>query len=480
MTIDSDVAVTAAITEPSPCEEIMDGTTKEYIDDRDNVALQQPNNDNETEPTKALMVESTTDNDPQPTSPMESKQDTVPFQAENPTPDEILIEEAMKWYSETCYFKAASCFERVRDKSILSPFHLHIIELAHTAHTVMQQCITIPDDIHHHESEWIKQTELHNAKYDTSIHYKINENCELTSRIESIIDPTLLVPLLAVFNESDLYSTWMPNHNFPFRLGIQESKVLGEYGRGNQAVFIGMKMPYPFISDRQTIYHVYAIDAIDPNDWKENAEGSGSSHEPVIVMKSSSLQVGTYEYYNNLMIDEPPPGIKRIDMEIGFTIRACPKDHPLYIAREKKKQEQEAKKHRSNKKNKDNKQGPMDANTTDDNIDPKATKNDDEKLMLITNIMQVNAHVSGIPIRLQNFFLRIALSRLWHSLFDVAEEVRDGKRPVHQECITQKYDELYGWVEQRIETMLEYIKKDVQADKILQEVEDHIMAATTK
>jgi hypothetical protein len=57
------------------------------------------------------------------------------------------------------------------------------------------------------------------------IYYQMNGN-KLTARLETPIEPNLLVPLLSVFNESSLYSTWLPRWERPMKVGVRESDLL--------------------------------------------------------------------------------------------------------------------------------------------------------------------------------------------------------------------------------------------------------------
>ena len=45
----------------------------------------------------------------------------------------------------------------------------------------------------------------------------------------------------------------------------------------------------------------------------------------------------------------------------------------------------------------------------------------------------------------------------WGSLLQVAEDVKEGKRPDHGKCIEEK-QELYGWVNERIEAMFDKLE----------------------
>jgi hypothetical protein len=57
-----------------------------------------------------------------------------------------------------------------------------------------------------------------------------------------------------------------------------------------------------------------------------------------------------------------------------------------------------------------------------------------------------------------NFFTRTVLGRMWHTLVEVASEVRDGKRPDHRAAISSN-PELYDWVSGRVGTMLRNVQE---------------------
>ena len=81
---------------------------------------------------------------------------------------------------------------------------------------------------------------------------------------------------------------------------------------------------------------------------------------------------------------------------------------------------------------------------------PKYPK--EEQLLLLSLTQYTNAHVKYVPQSFINFCTRTALSGQWASLLQVAQDVRDGKRPDHAKAIQQNH-ELYDWIKQRIEVM---------------------------
>jgi hypothetical protein len=162
--------------------------------------------------------------------------------------DERLMEQADEKASNERFLCAARLLRQVSDPSVLHKRHHRYIEMA-------QDCEQVLSDLHeeqqHHDCGWKKQSESH-GQWDTVIYYKVERNGKLYCRLETPIETGLLNPLLAVFNESNLYSSWMPSWKHPVKLGVRESKKLYESGRGNQVIQVTIDMPFPF-ADRQII-----------------------------------------------------------------------------------------------------------------------------------------------------------------------------------------------------------------------------------
>jgi hypothetical protein len=306
--------------------------------------------------------------------------------------DATLISQAEEHFAEERYLKAAACFKSVRDTGLLTDKHNRIVEMAAMAATV-RDVLLLPNP----ETEgWKKQGETHGHR-DTVIYYKVNPDNAIVSRIETPIESSLLCPLLSVFNETDLFHTWMPKWKVP-RLGVSDSVCLKEMGRGHQIVKVLVDMPYPF-DNRECIQHAFAVDSIED----DNA----------IIVKIDSLDTGKHL---EIEIEEVAPGYRRVDFHAGILIRPCPPDHPTL-------------KHSKN-------QYP-----------------EGEKLLLVSVVQQMDANIARVPIRLINFFTRNVLGQMWGNLLQIAEDVKNGKRPEHQEMIASKQD-LYGWIEKRVSVMI--------------------------
>lgn len=83
---------------------------------------------------------------------------------------------------------------------------------------------------------------------DTAIYYKIVDNDSsagkravnrLQCRLHTPISESLLVPIISVLNESQLYHTWIPSWSFPVKFGVRRVEKIKQVGRCSQ-IIIGM------------------------------------------------------------------------------------------------------------------------------------------------------------------------------------------------------------------------------------------------
>jgi hypothetical protein len=316
--------------------------------------------------------------------------------------DATLIQEADELYGKERLLNAADRLHQVQDEAMLQDRHKMMLRWADVVRKGMQDLLQDPEQkTTCIENPWKKQSEIHGHR-NFFVYYQLTEQNQVTSRIDCAIESSLLIPILAVFNESDLYATWMPSWKQPIRLGISQTRKLKESGRGNQIIQVTTSLAWPFY-DRDLIMHVMAVDVID--------------EEGCIAIHAMSET-----HQDDPVIPEPLPKQVRIDYDCSILIRACPSDHPCLA---KSKHQYPA----------------------------------NEEILLFSLEMNADPHVAAIPQSLQNFVTRTVIGRFWSSLMHVAEDVREGKRPQHMEAIDQKRD-LYEWIDQRISVMVEKVKEN--------------------
>ena len=312
--------------------------------------------------------------------------------------DEELIRQADEEIGHERLLVAARFLEKVKNQDLLTKKHHTVIENAKRIQAIIDVHMVPAEE----DSTWKKQAESHGNR-DTMVYYRM-DGLKLTSRIETPIESSLLVPLLATCNECELYQDWMPRWRIPFKMGVRESGKLKQLpARGAHVFQVTVDMPFP-ITDRQVVAETLACDAID--------------ELGLIVMSGKSLEVGAEDG----LVHPPDPGIKRIDFDVGWVIRKCPADHPCLKKSKHKYPE-------------------------------------GEHLLLVGVTMAVDAHVSYVPQAFINFSTRTALSGQWGALLQVATDVKEGKRPDHDKVIQEK-KELYGWVNQRIDAMFAKLEEE--------------------
>jgi hypothetical protein len=331
----------------------------------------------------------------------------------NPT-EQDLIDQAKVYFDEEKLFEAARVLRQVDSSSpLLTDFHRKLQKNALVCEKAVAELLSSPnsdDNNNNGEEEWKKQGET-NGSYPTTIYYKVEPGARLTCRMETPVPSSLLVPLLSVLNESELYHTWIPSWTHPFRLGVQKSQQLLHDTRGHQIIQVQCDVPWPMAS-REVLMDVIAIDDIEKNGY--------------IVAKMQSLNTEESQKYQISNFEVPPvdPGMERIDYDGAVLFRSCPVDHPNYA-----------------------------------NAKEKFT----EDLILLQFVIYFDAHMM-VPQSVINFLTRTVIGHIWNMLLNVAEQVRDGTRKEHKEVIERKVD-FYKWVEERSQFMLRQMEQEKNGPK---------------
>ena len=326
--------------------------------------------------------------------------------------DTDLMAQAEALVMEECLLAAARLLEQVKNPSLFLQSHLDLLKQAAAFQVAIEDLLgpppltlTLPlpsdDDDRQNsngsDSEWTKQSG--NTAMD--IYYKVDDEARLTCRIDSPMEASLLVPLLSVLNEVNLFTTWLPSWNFPTKIGVQRSHQLQQKTKCDQTLQITMNVPWP-MAVREVVMQAVAVDDIDANGW--------------IAVRMEQVET---DIEQGGVVPPPASGVERIDFAGAFLFRACPADHPVLQQQQQQQQQQEQ-----------------------------------PSLVLVSFKMFVDAHVAGVPMSLINFVTRTVIGHMWAMLLQVAREVRDGKRPQHAAVIAAKPD-FYRWVDQRVQVMLE-------------------------
>ena len=228
----------------------------------------------------------------------ESYKTTMISEIEN---DEDLIARAEVLYQEDKLLEAARLLRKVKDDSLLSSIHKNMVKLAEKCEVSLADLIGAPEE----GSGWTKQGESHGSR-PTNIYYKLDEHNRITSRIETPIEASLLVPLLSVFNETSMYQSWMPASQIP-RIGVRESNKLEQTGRANQLIQVVVDVPFPLWT-REAIIRGMAVDDID---------------------EQGCIFVRLSPEFEGPKVPPLKPYYERVDFDGSILFRSCPEDHEL-------------------------------------------------------------------------------------------------------------------------------------------------------
>jgi hypothetical protein len=315
-----------------------------------------------------------------------------PHSLERQCHDLLIQAEALA--SEEQLLAAARVLERIDNQNCFQRHHYEILERADIIRAAVADIIGDPDD------KWIRQGESHGQR-DTLIYYHVDETGKLTCRIETPIEQSLLVPLLSVLNEVELFSDWFPKWKHP-KMGLRSTELLAETGRRgcNKVLLVTCDSPWPLCA-REVAIRATAVDDIDS--------------QAFIVVHLQSISEG--------VVPQPAQHCLRIDLDGAFLFRACPNNHPIL----------------------------------------KTSKRTyGEPLILVTFKFFEDAKMGGlVPKSVLNFITRTGIGQIWNNLLNVAESIQTGERPRHEQAIARKRD-FYAWVEGRIQAMFEKLTKDAE------------------
>lgn len=237
----------------------------------------------------------------------------------------------------------------------------------------------------------------------------LSRTTNLECQCVSIIPSTLLQSLLAVLNETELYTQWIPSFSIP-KFGIHSLTKLNQFGRVGQELNIVMNVPWPLKQRAVRRLKVWVFDDID----YQNVIGIKIQNSP------HNNDDGGSTSNNNTS------GESAVDMAVdgGFLIQPCPKNHPIYIA-----------------------------STSASFKKKKHSINLQEEQILVTFSASVDPQINVIPPSVFNFFTKVAFRQCWKMLLQIAVDVQSDKRLDHKKAIDEK-KELYSWIERRLQTLL--------------------------
>ena len=354
--------------------------------------------------------------------------------------------------------QAARILRRIKNLSLLTTSQRIVLENAKICQDAINDLLLTPSllDDDGTSNGWKKQYsgpilkgKNSNDILDATIYYKIDDSSSslgsgsvasasssriMTCRLETPIPSNLLIPLISVLNESNLYHTWQPRWNYPFKLGLRNSKQLyvstkkssDDAGCNTQIIQIQCDVPWPMLS-REILFHTLIIDDIKEHgivaiqmktlkDKENNDNDDNDDKDDDSILLPQGFEIPSLE-----------PNMERIDFNGFILFRSCPKNHENYQTSKQR------------------------LNDNDDN-----DNDDNNNLILIQFIVCIDAHMKHIPQSMINFITRTVIGHIiWSKFLHIAQEIRDNhyNRIEHLHAINSNPN-FYNWVKERSKAFL--------------------------
>ena len=235
-----------------------------------------------------------------------------------PEADHDIITLAQERYQHNKILEAYRLLQSVKNTSLLAePKLQEICTAAIACQNAISDLLDEPDHTAP-GSAWTKQGESH-GEYETTVSYKV-ENKQLTCRLVTPIQSDLLIPLLSVLNESDLYSDWIPSWTIPFTMGIRTSHQYAKIGALDQIVHLIANVPWPFLP-REVYIQAMVVDEIDEHDYF--AVRLFTVHESDDTGNTPQSGI-TDSHGNHVTVPPPLPTVQRFDFNGVLLFRPVP------------------------------------------------------------------------------------------------------------------------------------------------------------
>ena len=173
------------------------------------------------------------------------------------------LNEAVLLKRENKLLAAAELLEGI-DCIYFAPVHHIITKEAGILKEILRDCSSNTKD-----ADWTKRVEKrgknHFSLESKLKRYNNTDGCTdsydiLTFRVVTSIEASMLVPVLAVLNESELFSSWAPKFKVP-RFGVSKSERLLQLDRCSQVALLEVDHPWP-LGMREMIVKAVACEDI--------------------------------------------------------------------------------------------------------------------------------------------------------------------------------------------------------------------------
>ena len=306
-----------------------------------------------------------------------------PVEGEGLNENERLSREAKYLMDNERLLDAAILLRKINPDSLLTAEEKEVIANAHdyiTFFSVIKTFNGNPCSESTGFAHWQKIKEFKINGCLTDCFYNVEKDpvsggTKIDIKIDSIISKSLVSSYIALLQEPDLFTEWIPQFKVP-KVKLYRSELLEVSAPFSKVIALTLKLPWPLV------FIEFIIGATATDDIQTN--------------KSVGIRFRTYKTGDrNGLIPPPEPKVNRIYGNGGFMFHVPSEEY--------KKRAKEG--------------GYMkEGESVDD-------------LVQLTLLVNWDTKGFSFPESLIRFALRIMLHMAWKKIMRVAEEIRDGKRP---------------------------------------------------
>jgi len=233
-----------------------------------------------------------------------------------------------------------------------------------------------------------------NYRYQRMAYKVETQPVRVDMQIESPVEESLILPLMATLNEVDLYPSWFPNWTRPAKFRVVRAETLKKLGKCSQVFTVRTEAPLATVE-----FYVNATVVDDTDSSKE------------LVVNLEALEPGAFDG----LVPPKEEKINRALLSGGLMFRKCPEE---MVERSKA-------------------------------LRSKSKKANEEKIVLMTlSVVYENRskflNANIFMRQMSKFMLRVVIGAIWSRVIGVAQDIRDGKRPNFEKVMKEK-KEVYDW-----------------------------------
>lgn len=311
-----------------------------------------------------------------------------------------ISEEASNLFSNDRVLDAARMLRSSNNTDQFNAEHHEILNVAQKFEIMMEET-------DNSDGSWKSIAKSYNTcGFMSDLDYRLSIQNDTHTKVEvkivTVIPKDLLVPLLALLNETDLYQKWIPE--------VSKSEKIQQTGRVSQLLRLLINLPWP-LPKLEFLYRGLGCDDVETS---KN-----------IMIKLDTLKEG--DVVNGYEVPPPPDEgskVHRFDINGGFLFEPCTEDYMKRAIEGKFIKKEGGTANSSNN-----------INISD--------------YLCLSLYFQMESSRFRLPESILKLMFKVSISASTSRFFRAAKDIKNKKKKEHCKRIQEKREEIYDWMDER-------------------------------